>query len=57
LPISLSKIAIKFKIENKGFFPYSIVIVSDSNISLDNRCTIPAYKYLNHNKNFIWRLI
>jgi hypothetical protein len=57
MPISLSKIAIKFKIENKGFFPYSIVIVSDSNISLDNRCTIPAYKYFNHNKNFIWRLI
>jgi hypothetical protein len=50
LPISLSKIAIKFKIENKGFFPYSIVIVSDSNISFDNWCTVPAYKYFNHNK-------
>jgi DNA polymerase type B, organellar and viral len=40
LPISLSKLAINFNIENKGFFPYSFV--NDSNISLDYRGTVPA---------------
>lgn len=47
LPISLSKLAINFNIENKGFFPYSFV--NDSNISLDYRGTVPAYKYFNSN--------
>ena len=47
LPISLSKLAINFNIENKGFFPY--YFVNDSNISLVYRGTVPAYNYFYNN--------
>jgi len=46
LPLSLRKLAITFKVENKGIFPY--LFVNDPNVKLNYNGPIPSFdKFVN----------